>query len=96
MCQHRRKEYNDIIKHEINQYEREYYVINKNKIYDKSNQIKCLIECFKNRTKSEGYHAVCKNCDCNINKEYYEINSDVINGIKKIEYIIILFLDSLK
>ena len=72
----RHKEYYDTIKNDINQPEIEYYHINKSKTCNTCNQIKCVTEFYKDKTKYDGYHSQCKNCHNNRQKEYYVTNKD--------------------
>ena len=72
------EEHYELIKDEINQYD-----INKNKTCNKFNQIKCIIEFYKDKTKYDGYHTICKICSENNSKEYYKQNKDEISDYKK-------------
>ena len=66
----RKNEHYELIKDEI------YNDITKTKTCNKCNQIKCVTEFHKDKTKYDGYHTQCKTCNNNVKQEYYDKNKD--------------------
>ena len=58
-----KEEHYELIKNEITKHD-----INKNKICNKCNQIKCVTEVFKDKTKYNRYRTICKTVLLNINQ----------------------------
>ena len=74
------KEHYKLIKDEI------YNDITKNKTCNKCHQIQCVTEFHKDKTKYDGYHTQCKNCNNSVKMEQYNENKDKLLKYRKQYY----------